>query len=156
MTVVKQKYSDLTARIFLSVIAVILVGIMITYVKFFIDGTTDTAQDVIGSTQEISEDYSNYEIIKYDGEEIRGSEVVNFIKKHLGDYTLSETAPIYTEVTTVTSGTTYSNTYDNKEHLSDIKNFSSLSYYIKPTAMFTCNVIMSTNKAILGIQFIQK
>ena len=82
--------------------------------------------------------------------------MVNFIKKHLGDYTTDEEAPIYVRVTTKTAGGTYDNTYTNSEHLSDIKNFSCTQFYIKPTAWFTAKVVRTENKAILGVVFAQK
>lgn len=120
------------------------------------DSTTDVAEAVVISTEEIAEEYAEYNISMYDGEEVRGSQLTNFIKKNLGDYATTETAPIYVEVITKGSGITYKNKYINKEHLPDIKNFSSTQYYVKPTASFSCEVTKSVNEAILGIKFTQK
>jgi hypothetical protein len=152
----KQNNSDLTAKIFLSVVAVILVGIIIFFTKSFVNSTTEAADNVVDGTEEIASDYAEYGIKMYDGEEVRGSEVVSFIKKYLGDYTVSETSPYYVQVKTVVSGTTYTNKYVNKQYISNIKTFTSNQYYIKPTAKFSCEVIKSANKAILGVNFTQK
>ena len=52
----------------------------------------------------------------------KGQEVVNFIKKQLGDYLPTEAAPIYVEVVSKTLDSTYSRIYTtNNEHLEDIK-----------------------------------
>lgn len=152
----KQKNTDLVTSILLSVFAVILMGIIIYSTKNFFDSTADAADNVTENTQELTIDYEDYDISMYDGEEVRGSEVVNFIKKQLGDYSEIETAPIYTQVKTTVLSVIYTNTYTNNVHISDIKNFSSSEFYIKPTALFIGKVIKSKNKAILGVTFIQK
>jgi hypothetical protein len=153
---VKQKYTDLTARILLSVFGVILVGITIYYTKNFYHTTSTAAKNMIKGTEEFAEVYTDYDINQYDGEEVRGSEVINLIKKNLGDYTSPETAPLYVYVETVISGVRYKNKYLDNAHLNDIKNFSKPDFYIRPTAFFDCKVVKSKNKAILGINFIQK
>ncbi len=153
----KSKYSlDLVPYIFLSVVGVVLVGIIVYYVVNTVHNTTNLADQVISSTEETASEYADYEIAKYDGEVIRGAEVVNLIKKQLGDYDGSETAPIFVEVVTKLSGTTYSNKYVNKEFLDDIKNFSRVSNYIKPTALFGSEVVKTSNNVILGVMFHQK
>ena len=152
----KQKNTELPAYLFMSVFAVILIGIIIYCTKNFFDSTTGAADNVIENTQDLSSDYIDYDIKIFDGEEVRGSEVANFIKKQIGDYDSTETAPIYVKVVTVISGATYTNTYENKEHIADIKDFSIMQYYIKPTALFSGKVIKTANDAIVGINFVQK
>jgi hypothetical protein len=152
----KHKNTDLTAKILLSVVGVILVGAIVYYTMNFFNSTKAAADNIVDGTADLAEDYADYDIKKYDGEEVRGSEIVNLMKKYLGDYTSSETAPIYVQVDTVNSGTTYSSKYINNAHISDVKNFSFIEFYIKPTAKFNCKVIKTTNKAIVGISFKQK
>jgi type II secretory pathway pseudopilin PulG len=152
----KQKNSDMVMYIFLSVVAVIIVGLIIVFIRNSLNSTMDTANHLINEQEQTTSEIEEYSIMKYDNEEVRGSEVVNFIKKYLGDYSNTETAPIYVKVTTVTSGVTYNNTYTNGGYISDIKNFSSNQYYIKPTAWFTGKVIRTKNKAILGVTFTKK
>ncbi len=152
----KQKYTDLTARILLSVFGVILVGITIYYTKNFYHTTSSAAKNIIKGTEEFTEKYTDYNIKQYDGEELRGSEVINFGRKNLGDFSSTETAPLYVYVETVISGVRYKNKYVNNVHLKDMKNFTKAEFYIKPTAFFECTIIESKNKAILGANFIQK
>lgn len=152
----KHKNNDLVPRIFLAVVGVILVGSIIYYMMNSVESTTDLADKIILNTEKTASEYAEYDITKYDGEEIRGSEVTNFIKKHLGDYDASETAPIYVEVITKNSGSTNINTYYNKTYIEKIKNFSELQHYIKPTAIFKGEVIRNANKVILGVKFTQK
>lgn len=152
----KHKYNDLVPQIFLSVVGVILVGIIIYYVMNSVKSTSKLANSVIAETEDTAINYDEYDIVMYDGEEIRGAEVVNFIKKHLGDYPETENASIFVEVTTKPSGTTYTQTYKNNKNISDIRNFSDEAHYIKPTAMFTGKVIRNENKVIIGVKFIQK
>lgn len=152
----KQKHAEMPAYLLLSVFAVILTGILIYCTKNFYDNTANAADNVIEDTKEFVSDYADYDIKMYDGERVRGSEVVNFIKKYLGDYDSSETAPVYVQVKTVNNGVLYTNTYVNNVRTGDIKNFSSTEFYIKPTASFDGKIIKSANEAILGICFTQK
>lgn len=152
----RTKHSDIVVQVFLAVVAVVLVGLIVYYVFNTYNRTSDTVDSIIRKADNYGREIDEYEIMKYDGEDIRGSEVVNFIKKNLGDYDATETAPIYVEVVTVTAGTTYTNTYTNKKYIDDMKNFSSLQHFIKQTAYFHGEVIKSPNEAILGIKWVQK
>lgn len=152
----RQKNTDLVVYILWAVFGVILTGMLIYYIMNFVNGTAEATDHVIGASEEIASGYVDYDITKYDTEKVRGSEVVNFIKKNLGDYSATETSSIYVEVITKSMGTNYTNKYVNKDHLTDIKNFSSTRYYIIPTVMFLCEVIKTTNGAILGVKFTQQ
>lgn len=152
----KHKNSDLVPKIFLSVVGVILVGIIIYYVMNSVQSTSKLADTILLGTEKTASEYAEYDIVKYNGEEIRGSEVVNFIKKHLGDYDTTEVAPIYVEVVTKIAGSTNINTYNNKEHINDINNFSNMQHYIKPTAIFKGEVIKNANNVIIAVKWTQK
>lgn len=152
----KHKNSDIVIYILLSVVAIILVGLIILFVRNSVDSTMKSANEIINEQEQTMTEIEEYRIMKYDNEEIRGSDVVNYIKNELGDYSPSETAPIYVQVITVVDGISYDNTYTNNKHISDIKNFSNKQYYIKPTAWFTGKVVRTENKAILGVVFTQK
>lgn len=151
----KHKNNDLVPHIFLAVVGVILVGIIVCYIINSVKSTTRVADIIIADTEELASDYAEHEINVYDGEIIRGSEVVNFIKKRLGDYSSSETAPLYVEVVTKYSGESYEKTHINNALIDNIKNFSSLEYYIKPTALFMGEVIRTENRVIIGVKFTQ-
>ena len=151
----KAKNNDLVPQIFLGVVGVILVGIIVFYIANSINGTTRVADILIADTQELASEYAEHDLEVYNGETVRGSEVVNFIKKKLGDYSSSEAAPLYVELVTSYSGTTYRKTYINNEYIDDIRNFSSNEFYIKPTALFACEVIRNNNRVIIGMKFTQ-
>lgn len=152
----KQKNSDMVMFIFLSVVAIIITGLIILFIRNSLNSTMNTANQLISQQEETASELEVYEIMKYDNEDVRGSDVVNFIKKQLGDFASSETAPIYIQVRTVVDGVSYDNTYTNNAYISNIKNFSGKQHYIKPTAWFTGKVIKTPNEAILGVRFIQK
>lgn len=152
----KYKNNDLVPHIFLAVVGVILVGVIVTYIMNSVKSTTRVADIIIADTEELAANYTEHDICVYDGEIIRGAEVVNLIKKELGDYSLSETSPLYIEVATKFLETTYINTHINNKYIDDIKNFSSASYYIKPTALFAGEVIRTENRVIIGVKFTQK
>lgn len=152
----KHKNGELPANALLALFGVVLSACIILYSKIYIDDLRNTSDKVMEDTVEMACDFDEHDIAMYDGEEIRGSSVVNYIKKNLGDYTAEEEAPIYVKVVTEVSGTIYTNEYVNKEHIKDIRNISELMYYIKPTAQFTSKVNRSDNKVILGITFTQK
>lgn len=152
----KQNKTEWPAYMFLTLLGIIISGIIIYYVKNSMDITTSIADEIINNQEEIANDYANYEYTKYDGEEVRGDQVVNFIKKELGNYSASEAAAIYVEVVTIISGITRTNRYKNKQYIRDIKNFSKTQYYIKPTAYFTGEIVKTANNAILGVRFVQK
>lgn len=152
----KYKNNDLVPQIFIAVVGVILVGIIIYYVMNSVQSTTKLADAIILDTEKTTSEYCEYDIAKYDGEDIRGSEVTNFIKKHIGNYDNSETAPIYVEVITMVSGSINTNTYNNKEYIESIRSFSDVQHYVKPTAIFKGEVIRTVNKVIIGVRFSQK
>jgi hypothetical protein len=150
----KSKNNDLVTQIFLAVVGVIFAGMIIYYVMNSIKVTSRLADTVLSSAEGTASEYAEIEITIYDGEEVRGAEVVNFIKKQLGDYNSSETAPIYVEVVTNTLDGRYCNIYTNSEHIESIKSFSNKKY-IKPTAVFVGKVIRTKNRVIIGVEFTQ-
>ena len=151
----KNKNNDLVPQIFLAVVGVIFVGMIIYYIVSSVKGSWGLADTLISNIESTASDYTELEITMYDGEEIRGSELVNFIKKQLGDYYASEIAPIYVEVVTNTKDGTYTTSYINSEHIDSIKSFSN-QRYIKPTAKFAGKVIRTKNKVIVGVKFTQR
>ena len=148
----KHKNNDIVAQIFLAVVGVILVGIIIYYTMGSVSSTTRLADNIITNSEKMAVDYDEYEIVKYDCEDIRGSEVVNFIKRQLGDFSATEEAPIYIEVISKASSATYT----NNQYIEQIKNFSIIDRYIKPTAIFAGEVIRTGNDVIIGVKFSQR
>jgi len=91
------------------------------------------------------------DLTQFDGLEVTGSDVVNFIKKELGEYVSTDTASFYVYVKTSTS----ENTYFNGANISNMQKFTH-SMYIKPIGKFTGEIVRDENKVIVGIKFIQK
>ncbi|NLK74033.1 MAG: hypothetical protein GX288_01930 [Clostridiales bacterium] len=101
--------------------------------------------------RDLNNSLKDSELKKYDGLEVTGSDVINCIKKYLGDYVSGETAPLYIYVKTKLT----ENTYTNGSQIKNIQNFTH-TYYIKPTALFTGEVVKNENDVILGIRFTNK
>jgi hypothetical protein len=99
---------------------------------------------------ELNNELKDGEIKKYDDIDVDGSEVINCIKKYLGDYESPDIAPIYVYVKTNLS----ENTYANKSSISKTTNFTDTAY-IKPKAIFHGKVLKNKNAVIVGISFIQ-
>lgn len=116
---------------------------------------SDIAKDISNNATrqiaEIDDDIKDGDIMKYDGNKVNGSEVINFIKRQLGDYFAGETSPIYIYVKTSVS----ENTYTDKSYFANITDFTD-TRYIKPTAVFMGQVIKNENKVIIGVSFVQQ
>ena len=152
----QHKMNDILGYIIMGSFGIILLGCIIYFVFSSFQDTQASADVLIEKTSKILSDSEDADIKMMDDTSVRGDEVIYFIKTQLGDYEVSEEAPIYVKVTTVNTGVTYTNTYTNNAYHGDITNFSSLQYYIKPTAYYCCKVVKSANKAILGVTFIQE
>jgi hypothetical protein len=117
--------------------------------------TAKAAKDISGNAilqmSELNNEIQDGDIKLYDQAEVYGSDVINFIKRYLGDFDESETAPLYVSVKTSLSD----HTYTNSSNLNDIKNFAN-TMYIKPTALFQGEVKENENKMIIGVSFTQK
>ncbi|NLK27898.1 MAG: hypothetical protein GX306_06100 [Clostridiales bacterium] len=100
---------------------------------------------------ELNQGLKDRDIKMFDAMEVYGSEVVNFMRKHLGDYDAGEIAPIYVIIKTSTK----EKTYQNGSEIKNLQNFTNENY-IKPTALFYGEVIQNENDVILGIKFTQK
>jgi hypothetical protein len=152
----KHKNSELPAYWILALFGIVITASIIIYVKLFYEDMKRTSDTVMEQTSELADDLNEYEITMYEEEEIKGSEAVNYIKRHLGRYTPAESAPFFVRVKTVFAGTTYINEYTNKAHIKDIRDVSAVEKFIKPMGCFYCEVIRSENKVILGVSFTQK
>lgn len=99
---------------------------------------------------EFASELNESDLTRYDGLEVKGSDVLNFIKKQLGEYESFEVASVSINVITSKS----SNTYVNGLFLSDIVNFTN-DKYINPISKFSGKVIRNKNKVIVGLCFTQ-
>ncbi|HWT26414.1 MAG TPA: hypothetical protein VN131_00610 [Mobilitalea sp.] len=108
-------------------------------------------ENAISQMADLNNDLKDNGIKMYDGAQVTGSEVVNCIKKYLGDFTEPEQAPIYVNVIKDSIDATY---YNNK-YFKNIRDFTD-DDYIKPTSTFTGKVLKNTNDIIIGIIFTQR
>ena len=111
-------------------------------------GTSDTA---VKKINDFNSELSESELTMYDGIEVKGSDVVNFIKKNLGSYDATNQAKQYVRVVTAASDSTYW----NERYIEDIQNFSS-TLFINLAALFRCDVTRDANDVIVGITFVQR
>ncbi len=128
-----------------------LTCLLITYFGRVADAGFRTSNTALGKLNDFNNSLSESDIMLYDGKEVTGSDVVNYIKKSLGAYNKDQEASICIHVTSTIS----SNTYSNGEFIKDIQDFSS-EKYIKPLANFTCLVLRNDNGIIHRIEFSQR
>lgn len=103
---------------------------------------------------EFYQDVSRSDLTMYDGVEVYGSDVVNFIKKELSGYSATESGAI--TITVVTSNSPYTvYSYTNGRYLSEIQNFTN-ERYIKPLNLFRGLVVYNENEVITQIKFMVK
>lgn len=152
----KHKNSDLPSSMIWMVFGVVITACIIIYFTNFYNRTVDTTDKIIAKSSKTVENLDDYEVTMYEYEEVRGSSIVNYIKKNLGGYAETETAPYFIRVSIRALDKIYTNDYTNKKHIKDIKNVSAFDYYINPNAYFECEIIRNENKVIQGIEFIQK
>lgn len=142
--------SDVTKILIIAaatIITCIIVGIGFSALHIAKQLSSNTIDDMVS----LNHDLIDNDIKMFDATEVTGSDVINFIKKQLGDYEVGETAPLY--ITIKSNISEYNHT--NKEHIESIRDFRHM-YYIKPTAIFKGEVIKNENEVILGVSFIQK
>ncbi len=152
----KCKNSDLPSSMIWMVFGVVITACIIIYFTNFYNGTVDTTDKILAKSSKTVDNFDEYEVTMYEYEEVKGSSVVNYIKKNLGEYEATETAPFFIRVSIHALGRSYTNDYTNKEHIIDIKNVSAIDYFINPNAYFECEIIRNENKVLQGIEFVQK
>lgn len=104
-----------------------------------------------GKLDDFATDLYENDLTMYDGLEVTGSDVVNFIKKQLGEYSVTETAPVYAYVKTSKA----ENRYQNGSSIKNIQDFTHVNY-INPLGKYSGFVIRDDNKVIVGVKFIEK
>lgn len=131
-------------------------GIVLTCIVVSIGFRVSRASITVSSNHSnkldrLSSDINESDLTMYDGLEVNGSDVVNLIKKLLGDYTSGEKAPVSVQVITSKSDSTYI----NGVAMENISNFTD-NKYISPIAIFDCKVVRNKNKVIVTLKFTQK
>lgn len=147
----KTNYLSVAMKILLFAAAIIITCIIVMLGFRAADTAKEISNSAVIQMTELNNDIKDNDIKKYHNIEVYGSDVVNCIKKNLGDYTSTEIAPLYIFVKTSVS----ENTYTNGAYITNIRDLTH-NMYIKPTAVFLGTVIVNENKVIIGISFIQK
>ena len=130
-------------------------GIIITCVIISIGFYTareakQTASQTAVYLSEFNRELSEEGLTRYDGMEVAGSDIINLIRRELGEYGQGESS--YVAVTVITGNGEY--TYRNTEYLEQIREYGS-NRYIHPTAVFTGSVIRDGNDVITCVSFRQ-
>lgn len=128
-----------------------LTCLLIVYFKRVADSGFDTSRIAEEKMSEFNTALSESELTMYEGLEVTGSDVVNFIKKNLGSFGSSETATMYVHVITGASDMTYY----NGASIPNMQDFSS-ALFVKPIAKFLCSIIRDANDVIIGVGFAQR
>lgn len=132
----------------------IAAGLVITASLVFLgirmsDAGKDMGNGVVNSFIEFSTELKEADIMQYDGTTVTGSDVVNFIRKNLSEYSPGRMAPFEVVVRTATV-----TTHKDNSSIANITNFSHISY-IDPTAKFIGKVIRNDNGVIVTVTFTQ-
>lgn len=131
-----------TAMLMAAGVLIAVVIISILFVQFRQANQMSSA--VSENLTDTTDDIKNASIMQYDGLEVTGADVVNFYKKHLGDYRSGETGPF----TIVIGGTSYT----NGASAASLRDSSSASY-VKPTSRYKCAVTKNANGVITRVTF---
>ena len=142
---------DYATRILIIAASVIITCVIVWLGFSAMNTAKDISNNSISQMIKLNNDLKESDINMYDSTIVTGSEIVNFIKKNLGDYGAAENGPF--TVTIVTNMGTSS--YTNGSYISNIRDFTD-SQYIKPTAEFTGEVIRNENDVITQVIFSAK
>lgn len=108
-------------------------------------------QQFANRLNEVYEDLDRSSLTMYDGVEVYGADVVNFMKKQLCAYDSLESSPV--RITVITALSPYvSYSYDNGVYMEEIQNFTK-ARYIKPLNKFRGAVIYNQNDVITEVKF---
>lgn len=137
---------------FLLMAATLLITCSLIGLGFYVfDNSKRLGSTVTNQIIDLNNDLTQSDIMKYDGLEVSGSDVINFIKKYLGDYTKEEIGPFRI----VVEKGSQIDIHKNKEFTHLISDFAN-SYYIKPTSKFKGSVEKNENLVIVSVKFIRK
>lgn len=137
--------------------SVILTCILVTIGTINFKQSRQMANMTANKINEYTQNLIQADIMNYDGLSIRGSDVINFYKKHLGNVDAGKKGEfLITVITYQGSGTSQrNNTYQDGSYLDKMKNNNDLCY-IKPTGKFTGTVITNKNGVITKVVFSQE
>lgn len=137
---------------FLLMSATLLITCSLIGLGFYVFGNSKRlGSTVTNQIVDLNNELTQSDIMKYDGLEVSGSDVINFIKKYLGDYGKEESGPF----SIVIEKGSNIDIHKNKEYIHLITDFTN-SYYIKPTNKFMGSVEKNENLVIVSVKFSRK
>lgn len=109
----------------------------------------NTASVTVDYLNEFNNTITESSYQRYDGLEVKGSDVISFIRRNLSEYDTAEQALIYVEV--VDKKRTR---YQDNSFIQEIRDIKS-EYYINPYNEYMGQIIRDANNVIRGVNFIR-
>lgn len=129
-------------------------GLVITASLIFVafrlaDEGKRLGEHAVSSLAKVNAEWKEDEITRYEGLTVKGSDVINFMRKNLSMNLQdgSEQLVVITETDVVT-------VHKNMDSMEDVMNFSHASY-INPTSEFVGKVNRNENGVIVSVRFTQ-
>jgi len=97
-------------------------------------------------------DISQSEILMKDGQEEKGSDLINFYKKHLGKYEEGEKSPFKITINKK-DGKKFE--YENGSSIDRLREIGNAEY-IKPLSLYKVKVVINKNRVITEVIYSQK
>lgn len=138
-----------TTKFLYMAVEILVACIVIGFLMQMAWSASKIGQSSAGQLESFNKELMESEITKYDGLVVSGSDVVNFLKKYLNDYSGLEKGPF----TIVIVNTSNSTSHVNNEKIANTIDFTS-NYYIKPTGKFLGSVEKNKNGVITIIKFV--
>lgn len=163
--IMKTKKADIAAKIIITVVVVILVGLLTAWMVGIFK---DKKQDLNSGTEKINTIVSSvaeFDYMSYDGASISGKTLVDLIKETVADaQELSIAVQTYVNYKKTTPVTIYYNKVLTANYSLDTagaattlnQSSKSSDSYIAPSGSFLGKVLKNPNDEVTGILFVQK
>lgn len=145
----KRNRSDIPAQTLLlgagAVFAVIIISVgiyMLAQGKQLSNAAGSAIADAAGAI-------ADADVMQYDGLSVNGQQVIDFYKKHLGEFGAGEQGPFEVVINNGTATTAYT----NGDSLTHIRDNTDANRYVKPTSLYVCTVTKNANGVIIKVAF---
>ena len=161
----KAKNADIAAKIIITVVMVILVGLLVAWIVGLFK---DKKQDLNSATEKVNttvNSVADFDYLSYDGASINGKTLVDLIKETLADAPeLSIAVQTYVNYKKATPVTIYynkslsaNNSIEAPGTVTALNQSSKSSdNYIAPNGSFIGKVLKNPNDEVTGLLFVQK
>lgn len=114
-------------------------------------GAESTGNAIVQREQKRFEDFTDYELTKYEGLEVSGSKIVRYVKELSSEYDTD----VYITVRNGDSNRNFTYLLEDAEGWQDLRDTSS-DYYINPLKKFTVKVLKDDNDMLQRVVIAQK